>query len=480
MFCALSDKKGMDIKMIPIVFGIDKSYILQVFTVMHSVLKNTKSEIHFIMLSKDEIEEYTDKFVEILRKTYGNFTLDIRGVQEEVFDNVQIYHKHLSMSSYFRLLIPELVKEYDKCIYLDSDILVNGDILELFNVDIDDYYLAGVPDCNLIFGRNFYVSMNEHIKANMPSAKKYVNAGVLVMNLKKLRDDNMITEFLLQAKRENPYEDQDVINFCCYEAIKTLPIKYNMFQHYTGNAVKYLLNAESMSSEIGINGSAPTILHCNSRYKPWENRKYKSSDRWWELAELFKNTQYYYSVFQDCRKVGDDLREMNHIFEICSGKKVILWGFTDQGKDVCDIFLRRGITPYAFCDNDKKKQGESYKGISVLKLDSERDKEGIIWVVTCKNAYQEVQKQLLDAGIEGADIFHFTFNNRDKEEYFVIDSRYYEEEVQIITLCENDKAKMGDEEFLACLHRLIEKADMKDEMYGYLYRKYRFDLWLKA
>lgn len=466
--------------MIPIVFGIDKSYILQVFTVIHSILKNTKSEIHFIMLSKDKIEEYTDEFVEILSKSFGNFTLDIRRVQEEAFDNVQIYHKHLSMSSYFRLLIPELVKEYDKCIYLDSDILVNGDIQELFNTDIDGYYLAGVQDCHLSFGRNYFVGINEYVKTNMPSVEKYINAGVLVMNLKKLRDDNMTAEFLIQAKRENRYEDQDVINLCCYGAIKTLPTKYNMYQHYTGDAVEYPLSGISASSELGTRRDGPAILHFISRYKPWRNRKYKSSDRWWELAELFENTQYYHSVFRNCRKTGDDLREMNHIFEICSRKKVILWGFTEQGRDVCDIFLRRGILPYAFCDNDKKKQGESHKGIYVRELDSVRSQEGIIWVVTCKNAYQEVQKQLLDAGIEEADIFHFTFNSRDKEEYFVIDPRYYGEEVQIIALCENDKAKMEDEEFLACLHRLIKKADMKDERYGYLYSKYRFDLWLKA
>lgn len=465
--------------MIPIVFGIDQSYILQLFTVMYSVLKNTKSEIHFIVLSKDKIEAYTDEFAEILSKTYDNFTLDIRRVQGETFDNVQIFHKHLSMSSYFRLMIPEIVKEYDKCIYLDSDIMVNSDIQELFYTDIDDYYLAGVQDCHLVFGNNYF-GIKEHIKTNMPFVKTYVNAGVLVMNLKKLRDNNMTAEFLLQAKRKNRYEDQDVINLCCYKAIKALPIKFNMFQHYTGSAVECPLNSIYTRSEIEIGRNEPAILHFNSRYKPWENRKYKSSDRWWELAESFRNTQDYHSVFRECRKIGDDLREVNHIFEVCSGKKVILWGFTDQGRDVCDIFLRRGIMPYAFCDNDKKKQGESYKGIPVLKLDFARNQEEIIWVVTCKNAYQEVQKQLLDAGIEEADIFHFTFNNRDKEEYFVIDPRYYEEEVQIIALCENDKAKMRDDEFLACLRRLIEKADMKDGMYEYLYRKYRFDLWLKA
>lgn len=466
--------------MIPIVFGIDKYYILQVFTVMHSVLKNTKSEIHFIVLSKDKIEEYTDEFTDILSKTYDNFTLDIRRVQGEAFDNVQIFHKHLSMSSYFRLLIPEIVKEYDKCIYLDSDILVNGDIQELFHTDINGYYLAGVQDCHLTFGRNYFVGIAEYIKANMPSVEKYVNAGVLVMNLKKLRDDNMTTKFLLQARQENRYEDQDVINLCCYGAIKTLLAKFNMYQHYIGNGLEHPLSGMSAGNDSENGRNEPVILHFISRYKPWRNRKYKYSDRWWELAELFENTQYYHSAFQECRKAGDDLREVSHIFEVCSGKKVILWGFTEQGRDVCDIFLRRGILPYAFCDNDEKKQGESYKRIFVRRLDSVRNQEGVIWIVTCKNAYQEVQKQLLDAGIREADIFHFTFNNRDKEEYFVIDPRYYEEELQIIALCENDKAKMGDEEFLTCLRKLIEKADMEDEMYGYLYRKYRFDLWMKA
>ena len=184
--------------MIPIIFGIDKSYILQLFTVMHSILKNSKAKIHFIILSKDRIEEYTDELVEILSRAYGNFTFEVRRVQEEAFANTQIYHKHLSLSSYFRLLIPELVKEYDKCIYLDSDILVQGDVQELFDTEIGNYYLAGVQDCHLVFGKDYFVYINEHIKQHMPSAETYVNAGVLVMNIKKLRDDNMIDKFLFR------------------------------------------------------------------------------------------------------------------------------------------------------------------------------------------------------------------------------------------------------------------------------------------
>ncbi len=86
----------------------------------------------------------------------------------------------------------------------------------------------------------------------------------------------------------------------------------------------------------------------------------------------------------------------------------------------------------------------------------------------------------MDAGAEETDIFHFIYNNRDKEEYFVIDPRYYEEELQIIALCENDKAKMEDSAFLSYIQGQMKKENMEDETYLYLYSKYRFDLWLKA
>ena len=468
--------------MIPIVFGIDKSYILQVFTVMHSILKNSKAEIHFIVFSKVNIEPYNKEFVAVLSKTYRNFMFEIRMVDESAFDDAKLYHKHLSHSSYFRLLIPELVKDYEKCVYLDSDILVNGDIQELFSADIEDYYVAGVQDCHRLFGRDYFIFFNEHLKKNMPSAETYVNAGVLVMNLTKLRNDNMTEKFLLQAKQKNPYEDQDVINLCCYEAIKILPVRYNRYQHYTGNTAKLRFERRSAGEQGGADWNQPFILHLISRYKPWLNKKYKSSDLWWETAELFKDSYAYQSLFQKCREPGEDLRELKHLFEVCSKeKKVILWGFTDQGRDVCDIFLNRGILPYAFCDNDQKKQGESYRGVSVWNPDSVTEKaEGIIWVITCKNAFEEVQRQLMDAGAEETDIFHFIYNNRDKEEYFVIDPRYYEEELQIIALCENDKAKMEDSAFLSYIQGQMKKENMEDETYLYLYSKYRFDLWLKA
>ena len=450
------------------------------FTVIHSILKNSNANFHFIVLSKDHIEKDSQELVGILRKVYDNFIFEIRQVGEEAFDSAQINHGRLSQACYFRLLIPRLVKEYDTCIYLDSDLLVNGDLQELFDIDLGDCYLAGVRDCHLSMESDFYVSKHQ-IKMNLPTTEEYLNSGVLVMNLKKMREDNLADRFLCQAKKENCYEDQDVLNICCYGAKKILPLKYNVFHHYSGTGMKRLFDGPYTKDEFRFDWERPFILHMAEQYKPWINRKYKKADQWWELAKLYQNSKCYEAICHNCGEAEDDLKKMKHIFDVCShGEKVILWGFTDQGRAVCDIFFRRNILPYAFCDNDKKKQGESYAGVSVLDPKSVMGRKEIIWIVTCKNAYREVQRQLVEAGVDADRIFHFAYNSRNKKEYLVIDPRYSEEEVQIIALCENDKAKMEDGEFLSYIQELIKKADMTDERYRYLYSKYRFDLWLKA
>ena len=136
--------------MIPVVFGIDKSYVFQAFVVMDSILKNSQSQYHFLVLTKDEIESDTDELYESLRKYYYNFSLSIRKIENEILSNVKIHNPHLAEATYYRLLIPQMVPEYEKCIYLDSDLLVNGDLKELFSIDLNDNYLGGVKDCHLI------------------------------------------------------------------------------------------------------------------------------------------------------------------------------------------------------------------------------------------------------------------------------------------------------------------------------------------
>lgn len=104
--------------------------------------------------------------------------------------------------------------EYNKCIYLDCDLIVYGDLKELYETELGNNYLAGVRDCHIMEDTPREVQHQNLL--GLPSRDKYVNAGVLVINLEKIRNDSLVPCFLKQLKRENWYEDQDVLNLCCY------------------------------------------------------------------------------------------------------------------------------------------------------------------------------------------------------------------------------------------------------------------------
>lgn len=463
-------------EMIPLVFGIDKSYVLQAFVVMASILKNSQSRYHFFILTKDEIESEIKELYESLRNHYFNFSLSIRKIRNEIFGNVKIYNPHLTEATYYRLLIPELIKEYEKCIYLDSDILVNSDLKELFSIDLGDNYLGGVKDCHLI-------SRHETIHQRhlgIPSVENYINAGVLLMNLKKMRADNLVSMFLTQTKKKNLYEDQDILNLCCYGFIKILPVKYNLFHFYKGIAVKELLDLPYKKEEFLFDWQLPLILHLGAQFKPWSNKKYKGSRKWWEIAEIYKNSKVYRDCDKKCKTGYGEEKEIEMIFNTCREKNhIILWGYSDQGRDVCDLFIRKGIKVYSFCDNDEKLEGKIYREVPVRNVRSLiKSATDSLWIITCKRAYKAVCRQLLEAGVKPEDIVHFTYNNKGKMYYLALDESYYEEEIKTIAMCENGSS-MSEEEYLQYVQQVIREADIQKSFYRYLYCKYRFDLWLR-
>lgn len=461
--------------MIPVVFGIDKSYVFQAFVVMASILKNSQSQYHFLILTKDEIESDTDELYESLRKYYYNFSLSIRKIENEILSNVKIHNPHLAEATYYRLLIPQMIPEYEKCIYLDSDILVNGDLKELFSIDLNDNYLGGVKDCYLISKHE--TRHQKHL--GIPSVENYINAGVLLMNLKRMREKNLVSAFLVQAKKENLYEDQDVLNACCYGFIKVLPIKYNLFHFYQGTAVKKLLDLPYKKEEFLFDWEHPFILHLGAQFKPWADRKYKGAKAWWETAEIYKDSRAYRDCDKKCGTGHGEKREIEQIFDSCRGTAhIILWGYSDQGRDVCDLFIRKGIKIYSFGDNDRNQEGKIYREVPVRTARSLiKSSSDFLWVITCKKAYKAVYEQLLEAGIKPENIVHFIYNNKGKMYYLALDEGYYEEEIKTIALCEND-GLISEEEYLKYIRQIIREADIHKDIYRYLYCKYRFDLWL--
>lgn len=462
-------------EMIPVIFGIDKSYVFQVFVVIASILKNSSGYYHFFILTKDDIESEAALLSKDLRKYYSDFSLSIQKVRETVFENVRVYNSHLAEAAFYRLLIPELITEYEKCIYLDCDILVNGDLQELFAIELDQNYLGGVKDCHLI--SRYETQHQKHL--GIPSVENYINSGVLLMNLRRMRETDCVSAFLAQAEKENLFEDQDILNLCCYDFIKILPLKYNLFHFYQGFSIKKLFDLPYKKEEFAFDWETPFILHMGGQYKPWISRKYKGAKAWWQFAEIYRDSNVYQNYVKSCESGYGEREKIVKVFDICRNKEnVILWGYSDQGRDVCDLFLRKGIKIYSFCDNDGNLEGKIYKGIPVRNVRELMELSlKAIWIITCKKAYKAVCGQLLEAGIRKENIVHFTYNNKGTAYYLALDKTYYEEEIKTIALCENNE-KLSEEEYLNYINGIVSEASIQKKAYRYLYLKYRFDLWL--
>jgi len=110
-----------------------------------------------------------------------------------------------------RAVLPKIFPEYDRILSLDVDTIVNHSIDELWDLDMTDYYLAGV---------------HEPIKSKPDGI--YINAGVMMVNLEKFREDKMDDRVIVSLNKDRyRFPDQDCLNLLCKGHILSLPSIYN-------------------------------------------------------------------------------------------------------------------------------------------------------------------------------------------------------------------------------------------------------------
>ena len=466
--------------MIPVVWGLDKKYVLQAFVVMHSILRSSKQSFHFFILTADEIKNDVGKFKDILRKEYSNFELSVKMVDINRFADARIYNGHLSKAAYFRLLIPEIILEYDKCIYLDCDVIVHGDLKELYEIRIEDNYLAGVKDCHVIEDTPFELKHEQVL--GIPSRDKYINSGVMLMNLDKLRRDKLVARFWEQLQKENWFEDNDVLDVCCYPSIKIIPLKYNLFHFYLGNHIRFLYDLPYDEQEFDFDHEHPFILHMGADFKPWNSFSVKGSKEWWHLAEIFNASQSYYEYLQKCQNAETYNETKNLLNRAQKSEHIVIWGFGKNGKRLCDLFYEYQLENIeAFADNNTALWGEEYRGVQVRDLSSiMKEYHNILWIVSCRFAYDEIAAKLKGMGIDQKSILHYRNPYEDRMYLLSLAEEAYKSEIDKIADMEYIRLISDQTERRNYIYEIIRNPLMHTEEYAYLEEKYCFQYWLNT
>lgn len=279
---------------VPVVFAFDNNLILPACVCISSLMMNAKEDTFYdifilhsanIALKKEELDK--------LSQYYQNCRIQYRQV-DNTFDSA-FEIRGITTSTYYRLLIPDLIPEYDKIIYSDVDVIFRSDLSNIyFSVDLHDSYVAGVnalipfiPDM-----RAYYQKMR---KVEM---KGIIYAGNIILNSKKIREDNIIEQFKKLAKKNFRFQDLDVLNIVCQNRVTYLKPEFCVTTYFSEFSIKNrtILRQYWTDNDIALalqNG----IVHYNGQ-KPWKGFCV-NFDIWWEYYRKspFFDEKFYFEFF---------------------------------------------------------------------------------------------------------------------------------------------------------------------------------------
>lgn len=277
---------------INVVFGTNNKYAKYLTVAIQSLVENAADDRNYdiIVFETDVVDEMKET-IQSIAKDKENISIRFLNVNPffESFDSDKLFcHLYFTKEMYLRIFIPDILKNYDKAIYLDCDIIVKSDLKELFDIDIKDYYLAAANDFNSIVNIYYYPKVDYYFNKvlQFKDMGQYFNSGVLLMNLPVLREVKLVEKTLeiLDKHKELLYPDQDVLNLICEGKTKLISNSWNFV---TG--INAALVQDSRLVDYGALWTRgfvdQRILHFISEHKPWDVPEMSYADTWWKYAK---------------------------------------------------------------------------------------------------------------------------------------------------------------------------------------------------
>ena len=258
---------------IPIFFSVNDAYAPYLAVALNSLCTNASPRylyrIHILSddLSRTNREKLSRFAGERFEITFLPLSRRLRRLGVTARLKRHRFGAFASLTIYFRLFIPELFPQYDKAIYLDSDIVVPGDISRLWETPLEDCLVGACADTSIRSIPQFLRYIDEYVGVDH---RKYVNSGVLLMNLEALRREDIAGKFLSWMEKyrfATVAPDQDYLNALCCGSIRYLDPDWN-----------------TMPADRIPAGAQPQIIHFNLATKPWLCESVRFDEVFWEYA----------------------------------------------------------------------------------------------------------------------------------------------------------------------------------------------------
>ena len=279
---------------VPIVFAFDNNLAKPACICFSSLMMNAKEDTFYdIFILHSEKENIDKTELGKIPQYYKNCKIQYRTVGSE-FDNA-FEIRGITTPAYYRLLIPELIPEYDKILYSDVDVIFREDLTEIYETEISEYYIGGVNSLSHLVPdyKRYYDKMQI-------DATGIIYSGNLLINSKKIKEDGIIAEFKKLSKNNYMFQDMDILNIVCNGKIKYLPPKFCLSTFINEYAVKDASKLFDIWEEKEIQHALTSgLVHYNGA-KPWKTYCI-NFDIWWEYYRKspFYDEKFYFDFFNN-------------------------------------------------------------------------------------------------------------------------------------------------------------------------------------
>lgn len=282
-------------KIIPIFFSIDDSYAPFLGAALNSAIKNSSPDREYVayVLYEKLSAENMERLGTLKKSNFDIQFVEMKSGLESITDRMsnRLRCDYFTLTIYFRLFIPEMFPQYDKGIYIDSDVIVTGDIAELFDIELGENYIAACPDRSVVDVPELAYYMEEAVGIDR---YHYINSGVLLMDLKTLREKNLQGHFLRLLETYHfdcIAPDQDYINAICCDKILFLPDKW-----------------DAMPAEGKPEIENVKLIHYNLFSKPWCYDGIQYGDYFWQYVRdsgYYEEARTFKAGYSDEQKRAD-------------------------------------------------------------------------------------------------------------------------------------------------------------------------------
>lgn len=259
-------------KIIPIFFASDNNYYKFTSATLQSIMENANPNFEYAVyvLNVDITEETKKKaYSANIKENFKLEFVDVSSYYDSIKDSLPI-RDYYTKVTYFRFFIAEMFPQYDKAIYIDSDVIVPGDISEFYNTDLGDKIIGACNEQAMIQVDIFGRYVNENLGLDR---YHYFNAGHILINCELFREECVLDQFinLLNVYECKVTQDEDYLNIICYNRVKWIDGAWN-------TEVFGDLDPKRTKEEA-------KMIHYLMWGKPWKCDA-MFADVWWKYAEM--------------------------------------------------------------------------------------------------------------------------------------------------------------------------------------------------